>query len=52
MLVREPERMHGLKPHLFEQLICDRLDHMGFDLERVGPNTYQKDGGIDIVAWT
>ena len=32
-------------------LVCDRLDNMGFELARVGPGTYRKDGGIDIVAW-
>ena len=51
LLGREPERMYELTPDAFENLICNRLDNMGFELTRVGSSTYQKDGGIDIIAW-
>ena len=51
LLASEPERLRDLNPQMFENLICDRLDRMGYGLERVGMSTYQKDGGIDIVAW-
>jgi Restriction endonuclease len=51
LLAREPERMRELSPEAFENLVCDRLDNLGFELTRVGSGTYRKDGGIDIVAW-
>ena len=51
LLASEPERLRDLNPETFENLICDRLDRMGYGLQRVGSSTYQKDGGIDIVAW-
>ena len=51
LLAREPERIRELNPAGFEDLICNRLDAMGYDLERVGSSTFQKDGGVDIVAW-
>ena len=51
LLAREPQRLYDLQPEKFENLICDRLDRMGYGLERVGSSTYHKDGGVDIVAW-
>ena len=51
LLASKPERLRDLNPEVFENLICDRLDRMGYGLERVGSSTYQKDGGIDIIAW-
>jgi hypothetical protein len=42
--------MHRLTPSQFEELICDRLDAMGFEPKLVG-GTYRKDGGVDIVFW-
>lgn len=50
-LVTKPEELFHISPEIFEQLICERLDKMGFGLERVGINALRKDGGIDIVAW-
>lgn len=51
LLGENPERIRELSPDKFEDLICNRLDGIGFDLERVGSNAFQKDGGIDIIAW-
>ena len=51
LLGREPERLYGLSAEEFENLVCNLLEKRGFDLERVGSGTYQKDGGIDIIAW-
>ena len=51
VLARQPELMRELSPHAFEELVCDRLDKMGFELARVGSGTCQRDGGIDVVAW-
>ena len=49
-LAKSPNEICSLTPNLFEELVCDRLLKMGFDLERVGGSTFHKDGGIDIVA--
>ena len=43
--------IYNLTPIAFEDLICNRLDAMGFGVQQVGGHTYHKDGGIDIVAW-
>lgn len=51
LLSSEPERLWDATPDFFENLMCDRLDTMGYDLERVGSSTFRKDGGVDIVAW-
>lgn len=50
-LSKNPNDLLNLLPDLFEQLICEHLDKMGFGVERVGNNAYSKDGGIDIIAW-
>jgi hypothetical protein len=50
-LLARPDMIYELSPHVFEELICDRLQAMNLGVERVGGHTYQKDGGIDIVAW-
>lgn len=44
-------RLHQLSAEQFEQLLCDRLDKMGFGVKLVGGSTFAPDGGIDIVAW-
>lgn len=49
-ILSDPALIHTLRPEEFEEFICDRLFTMGFEPKRVG-NTYQKDGGIDIVFW-
>lgn len=51
LLSMEPEQLIDVTPEFFENLICNRLDLMGYDLERVGPSTFSKDGGVDIIAW-
>jgi hypothetical protein len=51
LLSKEPERMWDATPEFFENLVCDRLDAIGYDLERVGPSIFSKDGGVDILAW-
>lgn len=45
------DKIYNLSPEAFEQLICNILMRMGFDVKRVGRNSFQKDGGIDIIAW-
>ncbi len=51
LLSEEPERLWDATPEFFENLICDRLDAIGYGLERVGSSTFRKDGGVDILAW-
>lgn len=51
LLSEAPERMRDVTPSFFEELVSDRLSAMGFDLARVGTSTFQKDGGVDIIAW-
>ena len=51
LLSIDPNAIYNLNAQLFEELICDRLYRMGFELERVGNHTFHKDGGIDVVAW-
>jgi len=51
-LIIDPKEIYNLTPVSFEELICNRLDVMGFGVKQVGSHTYQKDGGIDIIAWT
>jgi hypothetical protein len=51
-LIRDPQEIYRISPDIFEQIICERLDKMGFEVKRVGGHTYHKDGGIDIVAWS
>jgi hypothetical protein len=49
-LIKSPNEINNLTPKLLEELVSDRLQSMGFYLERVGGSTFHKDGGIDIVA--
>jgi hypothetical protein len=51
LLAKDPELLRKIGPDTFERLICNRLHAMGLDSERVGSSTFQKDGGVDIVAW-
>lgn len=51
LLAQDPSRLRELSPAAFESLVCNRLTTLGLGVERVGPSTYSKDGGIDIVAW-
>ena len=45
-----PELVHSLSPEEFEEFICERLYAMGLEPKRIG-NTFQADGGIDVVFW-
>jgi len=51
VLAADPERLRDATPQFFEEFVCDRLNALGYDLERVGSGTFRKDGGVDIVAW-
>ncbi|PIU87705.1 MAG: hypothetical protein COZ06_05605 [Armatimonadetes bacterium CG_4_10_14_3_um_filter_66_18] len=51
LLAAEPDRLQQARPAFFEELVCNRLDAMGYDLERVGSSTFRKEGGVDTVAW-
>jgi hypothetical protein len=43
--------MCALTAEQFELLVRDRLVAMGLEVSRVGSGAYQKDGGIDFLAW-
>ena len=49
VLRRDPGRLSELSPEQFELLVAERLDRMGYAVERTGTATL-KDGGIDIIA--
>jgi len=49
-LEADPSRVHGLSPRQFQEFLCEQLDAMGFEPRQVG-DTYQKDGGVDILFW-
>lgn len=46
-----PEEIFALSPEQFELLICNRLEKMGYEIERVTENANSRDGGVDILAW-
>ena len=46
----DPERLKELAPSRFQDLIADRLERMGLEVQLVG-NVFRKDGGVDIVAY-
>lgn len=49
VLRHDPQRMDQLSPEQFELIVAERLDRMGYAVERTG-GTNLKDGGIDIIA--
>ena len=49
MLREDPEKLRQLSPEQFENFVAERLDRMGFDV-RLTRGTFQKDGGIDLIA--
>lgn len=51
VLWTNPDEIYKLTPEMFEELVCDRLQTMGYGVTRVGGHSYHKDGGIDIIAW-
>lgn len=50
LLAEDPQQLLELSPDRLELVVCNRLDVMGFHVERTG-HTYRKDGGVDILAW-
>jgi hypothetical protein len=48
-ILRNPDELYSIGPSKFEDLVLDRLIAMGLRPQRVGANTYARDGGIDIV---
>ncbi|MCX7047233.1 MAG: restriction endonuclease [Candidatus Sumerlaeota bacterium] len=51
VLRRDLEQLYKLTPSAFENLIHNRLERMELGVVRVGKSTFQKDGGIDMIAW-
>ena len=51
ILRAQPERLRELTPDAFEVLICERLERFGYVFARVGRHSFQRDGGIDLIAW-
>jgi hypothetical protein len=51
ILRSQPERLRELTPDAFEVLICERIAYFGYDFARVGRHSFQRDGGIDLIAW-
>ncbi len=49
LLRRDPGRLSQLSAEQFEQVVAERLDRMGYAVQRTGA-VNQKDGGIDIIA--
>jgi len=52
ILAQAPERIRELSPERLEGLVGNRLTAMGFGVELVGSSTFQRDGGVDMVAWS
>lgn len=50
-LAADPDLLRQFSPDWFESLVFDLLDQMGFEVRPVGSSTYQRDGGLDAVAW-
>jgi hypothetical protein len=48
-LREDPKRMRGLSADVFEDLVGDRLEKMGYDVTLSKP-TNRKDGGVDLIA--
>lgn len=49
-LMEEPDALKRLSPAIFEEVVRDRLDAMGFETVRPsGP--YDADGGVDLLAF-
>ena len=47
-----PEALFHLNGEDLECLIMDLFDRAGYGVARIGRNTYEKDGGIDIIAYS
>jgi len=48
-ILNNPDEIYSIGPNEFEDLVLDRLTAMGLQPQRVGRNTYARDGGIDII---
>lgn len=51
MLERNIELIYKISPEQFELLVCNRLEKMGFNIQRIG-SVYVPDGGVDIIAYS
>jgi transcriptional regulator with XRE-family HTH domain len=49
LLRSDPGRLAELSPEQFEVIVAERLDRMGYAVQRTGSTTL-RDGGIDIIA--
>jgi restriction endonuclease/XPA-like protein len=49
-LLEDLERLKQLPPDKFQNLVADRLEHMGLEVQLVG-DVFRKDGGVDIIAY-
>ena len=49
MLKRDPSSLATLSPEQFENLVADRLEHMGYRVNLTGALN-SRDGGVDLVA--
>ena len=49
LLQENPGRLRELTPEQFELFVAERLDRMGYEVQRTGSITL-RDGGIDIIA--
>lgn len=50
-LERDPDLLPRLSDATFEELVFNRFEQMGLVVRRIGAGTYQRDGGIDALAW-
>lgn len=50
-LEKNIQLIYEISPDQFELLVCNRLEKMGFNVNRVG-SIYIPDGGIDIIAYS
>lgn len=49
ILKEDPSQLKELSPSQFEQLVAERLSHMGYDVTIPSATSF-KDGGIDLIA--
>ena len=48
-ILENPDEIYSIGPSKFEDLVLDRLTAMGLQPQRIGGNTFARDGGIDII---
>lgn len=49
-IIADPNEVFRIGPRELELVAMDRLKAMGLEVSRVG-DTYQRDGGIDLIFW-